>query len=63
MPATYTVATMLRADMSEARALWLDAFKEPQERIEGMLATFSSRLTLKESIWTSIRFATRRPVG
>ena len=34
MPATYTVATMLRADMFEARAHWLDTFKEPQERIE-----------------------------
>ncbi len=34
MPATYTVATMLRADMAEARMRWLDTIKEPQERIE-----------------------------
>ena len=34
MPATYTVATMLRADMEEARSKWLDTFGDVQERIE-----------------------------
>ena len=40
MPATYTVATMLRSDMSEARSHWLDTFKEPQERIEREASDF-----------------------
>lgn len=34
MPRTYTVATMLRADLEEARESWLDTFSDPQERIE-----------------------------
>ena len=34
MPATYDVATMLRADMAEARSHWLDTFSDPQKRIE-----------------------------
>jgi len=40
MPVTYDVAEMLRADLSAARAVWLNSIADPQERIESDASDF-----------------------
>jgi len=48
MPVEHHVADMLRADLDEARARWLDTFREPQERIERDASDFLRSVDSKD---------------